>query len=47
VVIQDDWLTIKDYEVFFKKLDEPFLRATNKKDTGFSKTFAVIDHREK
>ena len=45
VVIQDEWLTIKDYEVFFKKMDEPFLRATNKKDTGFAKTFAVLDHR--
>ncbi len=28
-------------------MDEPFLRATNKKDTGFAKTFAVLDHREK
>jgi hypothetical protein len=45
VIIRDEWLTIKDYEVFFKKIDEPYLRATNKKDTGFSKTFAVLDHR--
>lgn len=47
VVIRDDWLTIKDYEMFFKKVDQPYLRATNKKDTGFAKTFAVLDHREK
>jgi hypothetical protein len=33
--------------MFFKKVDEPYLRATNKKDTGFAKTFAVLDHREK
>lgn len=45
VVIRDDWLTVRDYELYFKKVDEPFLRATNKKDTGFSKTFAVLDHR--
>lgn len=47
VIIRDDFLTIKDYEMYFKKVDEPYLRATNKKDTGFSKTFAVLDHREK
>lgn len=45
VIIRDDWLTVKDYEMFFKKVDEPYLKATNKKDTGFSKTFAVLDHR--
>jgi len=47
VVIRDNWLTVKDYELCFKKVDEPYLRATNKKDTGFAKTFAVLDHREK
>ena len=45
VIIRDDWLTIKDYEMYFKKVDEPYLKATNKKDTVFSKTFAVLDHR--
>lgn len=47
VVIRDSWLTVKDYELYFKKVEEPYLRATNKKDTGFAKTFAVLDHREK
>ena len=47
VCIRDDWLTIKDYEMYFKKVDEPYLKATNKKDTVFSKSFAVLDHREK
>ena len=47
VIIQDPNLSIKDYDVLFKKVDEPFIKATNKKDTGFSKTFAVLDHREK
>jgi hypothetical protein len=47
VVIRDDWLTVKDYEMYFKKLDEPYLKAAGKKDTVFSKTFAVLDHREK
>lgn len=45
VIILDDSLNIKDYDVFFKKSDEPFLKATNKKDTGFAKSFAVLDHR--
>jgi hypothetical protein len=45
VVIQDDNFTARDYEVCFKKMDEPFLKATNKKDTGFAKTFAVLEHR--
>lgn len=47
VVIRDDWLTVKDYEMYFKKVDEPYLKAAGKKDTVFSKTFAVLDHREK
>ena len=47
VVIRDDWLTIKDYDMYFKKIDQPYLKATNKKDTVFSKSFAVIDHRQK
>ena len=45
MIIQDDNLSIKDYDVVFKKVDEPFLKATNKKDTGFSKSFAVLEHR--
>jgi len=31
--------------MYFKKVDEPYIKATNKKDTVFSKTFAVLDHR--
>jgi hypothetical protein len=31
--------------MYFKKVDEPYMKATNKKDTVFSKTFAVLDHR--
>lgn len=45
VIIKDNLMTLKDYEMFFKKVDEPYLKATNKKDTVFSKTFAVLDHR--
>ena len=45
ICIRDDWLTVKDYEMYFKKVDEPYLKATNKKDTVFSKSFAVLDHR--
>jgi hypothetical protein len=33
--------------MFFKKVDEPYMKAKSKKDTIFAKSFIVLDHREK
>lgn len=47
LILKDTHLTIKDYEMYFKKVEEPYMKAKSKKDTIFAKSFIVLDHREK
>lgn len=45
LILKDTHLTIKDYEMYFKKVEEPYMKAKSKKDTIFAKSFIVLDHR--